>query len=159
MLCEFFLGSFGVIIPVTALAIYYITVTQGLTIGITAAVIAGIIIDAFYYRPYTLSPYIYCAVSFLANAWISKGQAKSLSLHLIPGGTTALICTIPFIISNNLEFGLTMDSIFNNITHVIITFIISGILLPVMIVTLDVFSEFFEFPLYSHSNKKSYNRK
>lgn len=158
MLGEFFISSYGIIIPLTALAIYYITVTQGLTLGIIFAVVTGIIIDACFYRTVTLSPWIYTAVVLLANSWIKKGQANSLFLHLIPGGTTALICTMPFLINNNLEFGFTLNSFFSNITHLITTFILSGILLPVMIILFDVFSEIFEFPLYSTMTKKGYRR-
>jgi len=158
MLSEFLISTFGIMVPFTALALYYITSTQGLPLGLVFAVITGVIIDACYYRPVTLSPWIYCAVAFLADSWIQKGQAKSLSLHLIPGGTTALICTVPFIINNNLEFGLSLNSFFSNITQLIVTFVLSGIFLPVMIIAFDIFSEIFEFPLYSQMSKKGFRR-
>ena len=154
MLIEFFTSKFGVIVPFTALALYYVTVTQGLPVGIISAVVTGVIIDACFYRTANLSPFIYIGISLLAHSWIKKGQVKSLLLHLIPGGTTALICTVPFIINNNLQFGLSLNSFFSNITHMITSFTLSGILLPIMIIVFDVVSEMFEFPLYSQAGNR-----
>lgn len=149
MLIELMVSSFGFIIPFTALALYYVTVTQGLTIGVISAVINGIIIDAYFYREPALSIWIYIAIALLAHTWMKKWQSSSLLLHLIPGATTALICTVPYIISNNMRLGFTLNSFFGNVTHLITSAVISGIMLPVMIIIFDIFSEFFEFPLYS----------
>ena len=158
MLVELMISSFGFMIPFTALALYYVTVTQGLTIGLISAVINGIIIDAYFYREPALSLWIYIAVAFLAHSWMNKGKINSLLLHMIPGATTALICTVPYIISNNMRLGFTLNSFFGNITHLLTSSIISGIMLPVMIIIFDVFSEFFEFPLYSKASKTNYRR-
>ena len=156
MLAELFLSTCGVIIPVTALTLYYFTVTRGLFIGVFLGFFIGVAMDASFYRTVTFSPFIYITTAYIAHYWAKKGQPSSLLLQMFPGALIAAVSTIPFIVNNNIEFGLSLNSFFSSITHLLITLVLTCILLPVVIYVLDIISELIDQPVYREIVRKGF---
>ena len=97
---ELLFGSYGIIVPFTAVIIFYLTMIYNLKIGIMLAIIAGFLLDILYVRTFYLSPITLSFISFFSLFWLHKGIVKSIHLQMLPGGIIAFIYTFPILFIN-----------------------------------------------------------
>jgi hypothetical protein len=155
ILTEVFLGSFGVVVPITGLVIYYISITRNKVLALILAVTTGIVVDALFCRIITLSPWINVSIFLFSRYWNkNKDHLRSLTLQLPSGVVVACLSTIPFIINNNLQFGLSLNSFFSSISHLLITLLLSTLFLPAIILILDFIHDIFNEPLFTKLPKR-----
>lgn len=158
VLMELLLGNFGLIIPFTACAVFYFTVSSGGSAGLICASLAGTAIDSILCRPFPLTAVLLIAVSAIASLWLNRVDTKSMILHLIPGALLALIYTIPLLSAASIGMGLSLYSLIRDFSTFVISLAISSVLLPMLIMLLDSFSEKLELDLYRDAREKLFNR-
>lgn len=136
---EVLAGSMGIIIPLTALSVFYFSVTFGWKLGLFIGIIAGAILDMLYGRAFLLSPYTMITVCIFSFIWLHQGEPESVLLHFLPGTMTAFINVFPFLLLNTIYYG----GFFNNLFIMIFSIIAGAMLLPIII------------PIYDSLAKKS----
>jgi len=147
-------GSFGILLPITALIIFYFTVTYCWEYGIFLAGICGIITDSLFARDIFYSPFVFFAVVLFGALWLRRAESKMLLAHLFPGGIIAVITTAPHLITGTFSLGVSVQAIMQNISTLIFSVFISAMLFPLIIVILDSFSKYFGFELYVDARDK-----
>lgn len=158
VLMELILGNFGLIIPLSACAVFYFTVSAGTGAGLICATLAGGTIDSILCRPFPLTAILLLMVAGLAALWLNRVDTKSMILHLIPGAVLALIYTLPLLSAANIGMGVSLYSLIRDFSTFIISVSISSVLLPLVIMLLDSISEKLELELYRDAREKLFNR-
>lgn len=145
---ELVMGNFGMVIPFTAIMLFYFSITCGWYMGNITAAVFGITLDILYGRDYVMTPFLMMMIVALAHIWITHKEAKSMMMHGIAGIITAGIYTLPLPIScfMNSEFNTAM--IWRNASATIFSMMFSAFLMPSFIIIMDLISENFGFPLY-----------
>jgi hypothetical protein len=148
------IGSYGVIVPLTAISIVYISIVYGWRKGIISAIISGIILDILYGRTTFLSPFTLVIISILSIVWLYKSNVEHIQLQAIPGGIAALIYTLPIIAINyySNEHGLYL--LFTSFMLLIISILFGAFLLPIFVIVLDSINKMLRINLYSEAQEK-----
>ena len=141
---EVLLGSAGIIVPLSAISIFYLAVTFGWKNGILLSIITGTVIDMLYGRTIIITPYLMMLTVAAGTFWLHKGDPVSIMPHLIPGATVALIITLPFLAFNAYR----TDMFLNNLYKLTISIVSGSLLLPMMIAFFDYLAFKQGMPLY-----------
>ena len=152
---EVLAGSMGIIVPLTASSIFYISIAYGWRSGLVLSLIAGTVIDMLYGRTMLITPYcmmITVAVSFL---WLHKGDPVSTLPNLIPGSLAAFIVAFPLLLMNAYFNGTYL----HNFYLLIFSILCGAFMLPVIIGILDFIAEKQRLPLYRKARAQALERK
>ena len=152
--CEMLFGSYGIIIPFIAVMIFYLTMIYTLKIGISLAVIAGLILDILYGRMFYITPLTLSVISFFSIFWLRKGVVKSIHLQILPGGAASFIFTFPLLAINYFLHASGFYLFFINILILLLAIILGAILLPITIFILDAINTKLKINLYTNSKKR-----
>lgn len=131
--CEVLVGSIGIIIPLTALSVFYFSVSFGWKSGIFIGIIAGTILDMLYGRTFPLSAYTMLAVAIFSLIWLHQGEPESVLLHFLPGTVSSFINVFPFLLLNTIHYG----GIANNFFILLFSMVAGALMLPVLILVYD----------------------
>lgn len=147
---ELLMGNFGMIIPFTAIMLFYFSITCGWYAGNVTAAVFGFTLDILYGREYFITPFLLMLIVAVAHIWISHKESKSMMMHGVAGIITAGIYTLPlpFACFMNAEFNISLMA--HNVSATIFAMMFSAFLMPSMIIIMDLFSENFGLPLYRH---------
>ncbi len=146
---ETVLGSFGMIVPLTVLAVFYVSVTYGWRIGVTVGVTAGIVLDSLYGRSPYLSVFTLSASAVLAMFWLYKGDVKRLRFQVVPGLLAPIIYLLPPLAQNFYSHGPGLFEFVDDATMLLATGILGALALPLMILGLDAFNSLFKLDEYT----------
>ena len=80
VLVETCVGSYGVVVPLVPMAVFYLAVIYGWRAGLALGIAAGIAVDALYGRELYLSPLSLDVVAACAGLWHLRGNSRSLRL-------------------------------------------------------------------------------
>lgn len=154
VLIELLLGSWGIILPLTALCIFYLSMVYGWQAGLILGAGAGLIIDLMYGRELLISSFSMMSVPAITIFWLHKGETKTFLLHMLPGSMTALAYTLPSLISGVFSSGINIHSIYDNIFLLFSSMLFGSLILPPLIQILDYLSKRFELELYSRARER-----
>ena len=154
--CEVIFGSFGLIVPVSACAIFYISVNYGWKLSIVLSLLTGLVIDVLFGRHGFLTSYLLFFISIFAVYWLHKGILKIIRLQVIPGIFIGLIYAAPQLLSCYFAYDSGFLLFLYKIISLMFTIILSAALLPFMVLIMDSFSEKFDLPLYVKAKKRLY---
>jgi len=141
---EVIAGTMGIILPLTAISIFYLSITFGWKKGLLLSLIAGTIIDMLYGRTVIVTPYFMIMIVAASMFWLHKGDPVSILPHLIPGATAAFLVSFPLLAVNTYRTEMYIDNFF-----LLIGCIVAGaVLMPIMIAFFDYLAEKQGLPLY-----------
>ncbi|MCP4179564.1 MAG: hypothetical protein GY756_17525 [bacterium] len=147
-------GSYGFILPLTALSIIYLTIVYGWRKGIISAIITGIILDILYGRSTFLSPFTLVIISLFAILWLYKSNVENIQLQAIPGGIAAFIYTLPILIVNYSSNERGIYLLFTSFILLVISILFGAFLLPICISVLDSINKILRINLYTEAKEK-----
>lgn len=130
---EVLVGSMGIIIPLTALSVFYFSVAFGWRMGLFIGLFAGTILDMLYGRAFLLSPYTMLAVAIFSFFWLHQGEPESVLLYFLPGAISAFISVFPLLLVNSIYYG----GVLSNFFMLVFSSIAGAMLLPIMIPIYD----------------------
>ena len=141
---EVLAGNFGLIIPLSAISIFYLSVTFGWKNGLLLGIATGTVIDMLYGRTVIITPYLMMLTVAAGNFWLHKGDPVSILPHLIPGATVAILTTLPLLAFSAYHTENYLDNLYKLITSVTL----GSIMLPLMIAFFDHLAYKQDLPLY-----------
>lgn len=154
MVFQIYLGNIGLIVPLTALLVFYLTIVFDWQMGMLSGVFAGIILDLLYGRTLFISPCINILVSILAIVWLHKGELKFLALQMFPAAILSLLYIVPFVY---LTYQQTQHGFFlamKGLGVIAVSTVISMLLFPCIIKVLDVINGPLGFDCYRTSDER-----
>ncbi len=147
-------GSSWLILPITALSIFYLTIITDWQTGILTAAIAGSIIDIIYGKTIFLSPVLLVIIALLAILWLYKGELKFLPLQTIPAGfiTFIYICPDLFVTYHVHEQGFYL--LLEKMLILLLSIILSSLVFPPFIALMDKINTPLRLNLYTKSQER-----
>ncbi|MBN1865018.1 MAG: hypothetical protein JW808_08965 [Victivallales bacterium] len=150
-LCVFFsvylevlAGSLGVVIPMTALCVFCISVSRGWITGMSVGMVAGAVLDLLYGRSMLVSAFSMMAIAGLSNMWLYWGDTQSAFFHFLPGACAAMVAVLPAVTLNSLRPG----SLYSSVLILTFSMLTGAFLLPMLIPLYDLAAEMVGMPLY-----------
>jgi hypothetical protein len=153
-LLEIVCGSYGIIIPLAAPVVFYISITFGAPAGFFSGALTGLVIDMLYGRSLIITPSLMILITVLALFWLYRMEAKSIFLHIIPGALIAFIYLIPIQLLALNNVGISLAGIFHDLSNLIFAVCVSAFFLPTLIIVLDMLNEDLGFELYRKAREK-----
>ncbi len=95
ILLEVGLGSMGLLIPLTAILVFYLAAVHGWELTVFFAATCGIVLDTLYGRPWLLTPISLAAVCVMSFYWSAGKTSKNAFSTMLPGGAVALTAVFP----------------------------------------------------------------
>ncbi len=141
---EILAGLTGIIIPLSAISIFYLSVTFGWKSAMLLGIVTGTVIDMLYGRSIIITPYLMMLTVAAGTFWLHKGDPVSIMPHLIPGATVALIVTLPLLAFSTYR----TDIYLSNLYKLAISAVSGSLLLPIMIALFDYLAFKLGLPLY-----------
>jgi len=151
---QILIGSAGLILPITALSIFYLTVITNWQTGVLTASIAGSIVDILYGRSVFLSPVLLVIIALLAILWLYKGELKYLPFQTIPAGFISFIYTCPdlLVYYHIYEHGIYL--LLGKLLIILMSLILSSLVFPLFIILMDNINALLKLNLYTKSQKR-----
>ena len=151
---QILIGSAGLILPITALSIFYLTIITNWQTGTVTAVIAGSIVDILYGRTIFLTPVLLVIIALLAILWLYKGELKYLPFQTIPAGLISFIYICPhlFFTYHVYEHGFYL--LLGKFLIVLLSLILSSLIFPPFIILMDKLNTPLKLNLYTKSQER-----
>ena len=151
---QILVGSAGLILPITALSIFYLTIITDWQTGVLTAAITGSIVDVIYGREIFLSPVLLVIIALLAILWLYKGELKRLPVQTIPAGFISFIYICPdlFITYHVYEQGFYL--LLEKLLIASVSLILSSLIFPPFIVLMDKINTPLKLNLYTKSKER-----
>ena len=153
---ELIFGSFGLVLPAVACAVFYFAVNYGWKLTLIIAIIAGMLLDILFGRGTFYSPFTFIAVTIFGSYWLHKGVVKVVSIQWIPGVMVALISSAPVFFSTYSRYDSGFILLIFMLLKFLSSLILGGLFLPMLVLILDVLSVKFELPEYFNAKKRLY---
>jgi hypothetical protein len=154
--CEVIFGSFGLIFPVSACTIFYISVNYPWKLSVVLSLIVGLLIDVLFGRHGFQTSYLLFFIVIFGVYWLHKGVLKVLKVQIIPGIIIGLIYAGPQLFSSYFTYESGFLLFFFKILNLVLTIFMSGILLPVIVLLFDYFSQKLGLSVYAKAKEKLY---
>jgi len=154
ILIELLFGSIGMLMPITAVSIFYITIVYNLKTGICLGFITGLFINTLYGHYLFPAPLSLIIVSILAFIWLHKGVLKNSSLQVIPGITVSLVYSAPPLLISYFAYEQGFMLLFYKLMILLVSTFLGAILLPTMIVILDSINSKIRLNLYQKAKER-----
>lgn len=148
---EILAGSLGIIVPFTALSVFYFSVTFGWRSGLFIGLLAGTVLDMLYGRTLMLTPIAMLTVAVFSVVWLHQGEPESVLLHFLPGAITAFITVFPILLINSIYY----SAFFNNFLILVFSTIAGAMLLPMMIPLYDAIAKKLDLLLYQGAKNRA----
>ena len=145
----------GLIIPLTALSLFYFAIAHGWIAGMFIGILAGTMLDMLYGRTLMFSPFSMMFVAGISIFWLHKGEPESVILHFFPGAFVAFITVFPILLINTIHYGAVMSNFF----ILIFSTVAGAILLPIMIPLYDSLAKKQGLPLYRGAKSRALERR
>lgn len=139
---EAYLGSFGIALPFSAMAVFYISGLYGWRAGIIAGIVAGAAIDLLYGRNFPLSSIPLACISGLAFLWTIRGSMNTYLMQIIPGAATGLLVSSEIFLHGG-EAGF--QELMFKISQICFIVLATAIVMPLFLWVLDHAAAFFGF--------------
>lgn len=152
---EVLAGSMGIIVPATAIALFYLSIAYGWRCGLLVSLIAGTVIDMLYGRSMLITPYCMMLTVPVSLIWLHKGDPSSILPNLIPGSIAAFIVAFPPLLINAFFNGIYL----HNFYLLVFSILCGAFMLPVVISLLDFVAERQRLPLYRKARALALERK
>lgn len=151
---QLLIGATGLILPITALSIFYLSIISDWQTGIITAAVTGSVVDLLYGRTIFLSPLLLIIISLLAILWLYKGELKYIPFQFIPGGVISLIYICPelFFTYHVHEQGFYL--FLEKLLIVLLSFILSSLIFPPFIILMDRINTQLKLNLYTKSQER-----
>lgn len=153
VLAELILRGFGLLFPIAAFFVFYVTTAFGPRPAFAAAILAAFGLD-FAGGCGALHPWSFLALSAvigLSFFWLHQVESESILLHSIPGAAIPLIV---WLLSLVFLAEYRFSSFAEQFPGVILASFLASILLPVMIFLLDTLNEKLGLDLYTDAKIK-----
>jgi len=144
-------GSFGIIIPFTAFAIFYLSITYSLKSGIFFGFLAGTVLDTLYGRTFLISPFLMAAITLLADYWLHQGEPDSPFLHFLPGTAVTFLYVFPLMLFNIVFHNIA----FSNSLNAFFALPAGAFILPFYITISDYIAYLTNLPQYRFAKKRA----
>jgi hypothetical protein len=154
---EIIFGSFGFIVPVSACAVFYISVNYGWKLSIILSLVVGLIIDVLFGRHGLHTSYLLFLIAIFGIYWLHKGILKIIRIQIIPGVIIGGIYAAPQLFSCYYTYDSGFLLFMFKLLNLLFIIIITGILLPFIILLFDSFSEKLGIPVYIKAKKRLYD--
>ena len=92
---EVLAGSMGILFSLTALSVFYFSISHGWSVGLFVGLCAGTILDMLYGRGLLLTQFSMMMVTGFSVFWLHHGEPESVLLHFLPGAVISFIAIIP----------------------------------------------------------------
>ena len=152
---EVIIGSLGIILPLTSLTLFYLSISLGWRNGLLIAVVAGTSIDMLYGRSHIITPFLMILTVGVSMVWLHRGDPVSILPNLIPGALAAFIVTFPPV-AVSIYY---QESYIRGIRLLSMSVISGALLLPVIISFLDSVAERCGLPLYRKARAEALNKR
>ena len=152
---EVLFGALGWLIPLTALAVFQLSIVYGWRSGMLAGVLAGAVLDSLYGRPFLITPFAMIAVSLSSVFWLRVGDTNSILPNFLPGAIAGFISASPPLLLNLWWH----KSLFLNLDILLLATAAGAVILPAMIALLDFISEKSGLNLYKKAKAAAKNGK
>ncbi len=152
LLLQVFTGNIGVVLPVVALSVFYLTIIFDWQTGLLSGVFSGVVLDLIYGRSLFISPLINIAVSIFAILWLHKGELKVLAFQMIPASILSLFYILPFTTYHQTEHGFIIAV--SKLAVIILSTLFSALLFPCIITFLDLINRPLGFNSYKTSEER-----
>jgi hypothetical protein len=153
---EIVFGSFGFVVPVSACAIFYISVNYGWKLSIILGLLVGLVVDVLFGRHGLHTPYLLFIIAIMGTYWLHKGILKIIRLQVIPGVIIGIVYTAPQMFFCYYTYDSGFMLFLFKLLSLTFTVIITATLLPFMILLFDSFSEKLGIPVYIKAKKRLY---
>ncbi|HCE45557.1 MAG TPA: hypothetical protein DET40_18610 [Lentisphaeria bacterium] len=151
VMLEVMLGSASVIIPLTGMSLFYLSMVHGWRVGLFLGFFSGIVVDMLFSREIPVSALSFMAVSGVTAFWLLKGETKDVLLHAVPGVLTALVTVLPLILVYWKDMMLCGAG---EVSILLLIAMASGaFILPLLILILDFLSEWLGMDLYRNARE------
>jgi len=134
---EILFGTFGIILPLTALLIYYLSAVFGWGVFLFIGIIAGIFIDSLYGRSIFISPAVLGGVAMIPAFWTPNPEKVPLMLYTLPGMIASAGTVGPVLLLHNLTEGISLQSGLHQLSQLLFAVFCGAILMPSLILLLD----------------------
>ncbi|OGV58296.1 MAG: hypothetical protein A2X49_01765 [Lentisphaerae bacterium GWF2_52_8] len=151
---EVFFGSYGILVPLVGVAVYYVSVTYDWDIGLLAGICCGAIIDSVYGRGVYFSSLLFAAVVPLAMFWLCFVETRSVAMLAIPGACIGGICSGVLAGASLLLCGFSWDVFFQSGAALLFAMGAGALLLPSSVLVLDALAEDLGFELFAKAKDK-----
>ena len=152
---EVMAGAMGIIVPLAALTVFYLSISFGWRAGLITGTLAGLALDMLYGRELILTPCFMMLTVGAAEFWLYRGDPVSILPNLIPGAAAAFLTSFPALAVNSYNTGALMHNF-----HLLVFSTVSGaLLLPLIISLLDYAAEKFGLPLYRKARAAAMNKR
>lgn len=152
---EVVFGALGWLIPLSALAIFHISIVYGWRTGMIAGVVAGAVIDSLYGRSAMTTPFAMILIAYGSVLWLNKGDTSSILPNFLPGAIAGFVVALPLLLLN----AWWRKSVFPNMEVLIFATISGSLILPAMIAFLDYISEKSGLPMYQKAKAAAKDRR
>ena len=153
---ELILRSFGLMLPLAAIFLFYAAIVFGYRAGLLAGLLAACGLDFMSGNPHPYTMIAFGLVIALSWFWLNKVESESILLHAVPGAL------IPPILWVCMLFFFT-DSFFANLIQqmpgVVIASFFCAILLPLEIFLFDTMNEKLGIDLYTNAKIRLHNQR
>lgn len=151
---QILIGSSGLIVPITALSVFYLTIITDWQIGILTAAITGSIVDILYGRTIFFSPVLLVIMALLAVLWLYKGELKYLPFQTIPAGVISFIYICPdlFVSYHVYEQGFYL--LMGKLLILLLSLILSSLIFLPFIILMDKINTPLKLNLYAKSQER-----
>lgn len=151
---EVLAGSMGLILPFTALSVFYFSITFGWRTGLFIGIFAGTVLDMLYGRALIISPITMIAVAIFSVIWLHQGEPESVLLHFLPGTIVALISVLPLLLINTVFHG----GLLNNFFILLLSTVAGAMLLPILIPVYDALAKKLDLLMYRGAKNRALER-
>lgn len=152
---EVICGALGWLIPLSALAIFHISIVYGWKRGMLLGVLAGSVIDSLYGRIVLTTPFAMILIAAGGVLWLHKGDTSSILPNFLPGALAGFAVALPQLFLN----AWSQKTIFLNMEVLVFATISGSLILPAMIAFLDYISERSGLPMYLKAKAAAKDRR
>lgn len=143
ILVQLLLQNFLILLPLFALFVFYATAVCGLRFALTLGLLGGVSMNFALGYPFPVALLSIPCVCWFSCFWLKKVSSNTLFLHILPGVLVTLIVYLPaFLLFTTFWGGWRM------LPLVGLSMLLSGLLLPMMIVGFDALNGWFALPRY-----------
>ena len=140
---EVFAGSFGLVLPFSAMAVFYISGLYGWRSGILAGVVAGALLDLLYGRTLPLTAFPLASVGGFALLWTVRGSMKSYLMQVLPGVATGLLISAEIMLYSSGEGGFCGKTF--HLSQALSIILETALIMPLFVWAMDRAAGFFGF--------------
>jgi hypothetical protein len=143
-------GGFGLVLPLTASAVFYLGGMLGWRAALPLAVLAGAWLDLLFGRPWLASSVAMVAVCLGSQAWPTGERGQPLGIYLLPGaflgGVTALVPSLAEWLATGGEPSLAL--VLGMAGQAVAATVFGALLLPSLILAVDLAAGIFRLPQF-----------